>query len=76
MADVYLWGKINHIGPGQFYVTAACGTPPGDAEPRAELLERIASSRAEAEELRSILMMEACERARARGDQVVDVDDA
>lgn len=73
MADFRIWGRVEHIGPNQFFAIAS-GLPDNLGE-RAIVLTATAPSLADANRERERLMIEMGSIVRARGDSVVDVED-
>ena len=73
MANVRLWGKIERVGPRDFFVIASAVTdPPTDC---AIVLTAEATSLVDANQGRARLLVELGEKARERGDRVVDVEE-
>ena len=76
MADFRIWGRIEHIGPQQFFVVvSAVPDLPQSGLIGVDLESQTLSSRAEATDARAVLMRAMGERIRARGDRVVDVEE-
>ena len=72
MADFRVWGRVEHVGPHDFFVIASAvpdvpGERPIVLTLSAESLERAHTEKAK-------LMVQAGAAVRARGDRVVDVE--
>lgn len=73
MADFRIWGRVEHVGPHDFFVIASA--VPEAATERVIVLTESALSLSDANAARDRLMMSAGEAVRARGDRVVDVEE-
>lgn len=70
MADFRISGRVEHIGPSEFFVIASgVSEAPGE---RAIVLTLTAHSLAQANSERDRLMIAASAKVRARGDRVVE----
>jgi len=73
MADFRIWGRVEHIGPHDFFVIASA-VPEVPTE-RVIVLTGSSTSLIDANQERQRLMVRAGEAVRARGDRVVDVEE-
>lgn len=74
--QVYVWGKIVPVQPGEIVVMASIVSTPSSTARIARVFDRVVHTQDEAEHARAELMLEAGAWARARGWRVVDtVDD-
>lgn len=72
MADFRIWGRVEHIGPSQFFVIASA-IPEVQSE-RATVLTLTADSLGQESAEKARLMIQVGEVIRWRGDRVVDVE--
>jgi hypothetical protein len=72
MADFRIWGRIEHIGPNEFFVIGSA-VPESGGE-GATVLTSTAPSLDQANTEKARLMMEVGKTVQARGDRVVDVE--
>lgn len=73
MGDFHIWGRVEHIGPSEFFVIASA--VPDDQASRPIVLTLTAHSLAQANNEKERLMVEVGATVRKRGDRVVDVED-
>lgn len=72
MADFRIWGRVEHIGPRDFFVIASA--VPEVTTERVIVLTASLTSLADANAERARLMVRAGDAVRLRGHRVVDVE--
>ena len=73
MADFRIWGRVEHLGPSEFFVIASAVPEDAQSE-RPIVLTLTAHTLQQAHAERDRLMIDAGAKVRARGDRVVDVE--
>lgn len=72
MNDYRVWGRIEQVAPGEFFVIVS--TVRDDNPYDVKSVTRLIASRSAAEETRRSLVIEVGAAVVARGDRVVDVE--
>jgi hypothetical protein len=76
MGDFRIWGRVEHVGPHQFFViVSAVPNAPALENSRTEVERAMAASRHEADQIRNDIMRRMGGTITARGDCVVDVEE-
>jgi hypothetical protein len=76
LRDFCIWGRIDQVGPSQFFIVVSAVHDPPIEYDRTVVLTGEAKSRDDAEAARNELMRELGAKVRARGDRVVDVEES
>jgi hypothetical protein len=74
MANFRVWGRVERVGPADFFVIASA-VPERQGDERVIVLTWTSTNLFDANGARCRLMIEVGKAVRARGDTVVDVED-